>query len=396
MDARIRTVQTLQACYNCLGLDHNSWQCYSKRTCKECGKKHHTLPHKPIAQTTSEGKASTSMIVATQLTGKSSLAATIPQQTALVCSCQVMLDVNGKKQQVRAMIDPGSTLSFVTGRITTALRATRIPFTTSISGLNQSHAATSFFKIDTTLNSWDDNEMTPIKMTPSVVTSTTSITPASDITKNTNIGFTKDLRLADPEFGTPGKIDLLIGQDVLHEILKGGIVHVSGTSLYAINTVFGWVIGGKCDSPDQAVTAHIFCKANADNDTEKLLKAFWESEDPPSMVSGLSPEEQSALDYFQDTVTQEDVGRYRVCIPKKENSPSLGYSKPQAGRRYEQNYKTLVRKGRWTDFEEAVDEYSKLRHSELVPASDLSKTPDQAYYMGCERVKHDHQTACCV
>ena len=121
MDARIRTVQTLHACYNCLGLDHNSWQCYSKRTCKECGKKHHTLLHKPIGQTTFEGKAPTSTIVATQLTSESSLAATIPQQTALVWSCQVKLDVNGKKQQVRAMIDPGSTLSFVTGRIATAL-----------------------------------------------------------------------------------------------------------------------------------------------------------------------------------------------------------------------------------------------------------------------------------
>ena len=68
VDARIRTVQTLQACYNCLGLDHNSWQCYNKRTCKECGKKHHTLLHKPIGQTTSEGKAPTSTTVATQLT----------------------------------------------------------------------------------------------------------------------------------------------------------------------------------------------------------------------------------------------------------------------------------------------------------------------------------------
>ena len=162
--------------------------------------------------------------------------------------------------------------------------------------------------------------------------------------------------------------------------------------MYAINTVFGWVIGGKCDSPDEAVTAHICCKANADNNTERLLKAFWESEDPPSMVSGLYPEEQSALDYFQDTVTREDDGRYRVRIPKKENAPSLGYSKPQAVRRYEQNYKTVVRKGRWTDFEEAVDEYSKLRHSELVPASDLSKTPDQAYYMPMHGVVKESST----
>ena len=212
------------------------------------------------------------------------------------------------------------------------------------------------------LNSGDDNEITSITMSPSVVTSITSITPASDITKNTNLGFTKDLKLADPEFGTTGRIDLLIGQDVLHEILKGGIINVSGTSLYAINTVFGWVIGGKCDSPDQAVTAHISCKANADNYTERLLNAFWESEDLPSMVSGLSPKKQSALDYFQDTVAREDDGRYRVLIPKKEKAPLLGYSKLQAVCQYEQNYKTLVRRGRWTDSRRSSQQMISTRH----------------------------------
>ena len=208
--------------------------------------------HKPIGQTTSEGKAPTLTIVATQLTSESSLAATIPQQTALVWPCQVVLDVNGKKQPVRAMIDPGSTLSFVTGRITTALRATRIPFTTSISGLNQSHAGTSFFKIDTT---GQQRNNTDYDFTVSGYLYHQHHT-SFRYYQNTNLGFTKHPKLADPGIGTPGKIDLLIGQDVLHEILKGGIVNVSGTSLYAINTVFGWVIGGKCDSPNQAASCH--------------------------------------------------------------------------------------------------------------------------------------------
>ena len=46
IDQRQSTVQQLKACTNCLGSDHLLKNCFSKRSCRTCGRKHHTLLHR--------------------------------------------------------------------------------------------------------------------------------------------------------------------------------------------------------------------------------------------------------------------------------------------------------------------------------------------------------------
>ncbi len=83
-----------------------------------------------------------------------------------------------------------------------------------------------------------------------------------------------------------GRIDLLLGQDIIHRILRQGFLNSPTSDLYSVNTMFGWVIGGYCTSP-QVVTA-------IDADTNDLLRAFWETEEPPSDVDQLSHDDQVA------------------------------------------------------------------------------------------------------
>ena len=45
----------------------------------------------------------------------------IAGKTIIVRSCQVLVDVEGRTQIVRAMIDPGAAISFITGRIVSSL-----------------------------------------------------------------------------------------------------------------------------------------------------------------------------------------------------------------------------------------------------------------------------------
>ncbi len=115
---------------------------------------------------------------------------TIPDKTALVWSCQVLLETDGHAQLVRAIIDPGSTLSFLTNKVATALKAKRIPFATSIKGLAESHAATSNFKVNVTLKAANKPNEQPLQLSPSVVTSITGNTPANDITSHKDLEFT--------------------------------------------------------------------------------------------------------------------------------------------------------------------------------------------------------------
>ena len=55
---RQSTVRSKQLCFNCLGPDHTCAQCTSKKLCKECHKKHHTLLHLPAVVTTPSNAAS--------------------------------------------------------------------------------------------------------------------------------------------------------------------------------------------------------------------------------------------------------------------------------------------------------------------------------------------------
>ncbi len=85
------------------------------------------------------------------------------------------------------------------------------------------------------------------------------------------------------------------------------------------------------------MTAHICCRASIDADTNDLLRAFWETEEPPSDVDQLSHDDQIAITHFKDSVSREKDGRYTVQLSRRETAPPLGHSRSQAIRRYEQN-----------------------------------------------------------
>ena len=52
------------------------------------------------------------------------------------------------------------------------------------------------------------------------------------------------LRLADPKFGVPGCIDVLLGVDMFSRLVRQGRRKDLPGSPIAINTCFGWVLSG--------------------------------------------------------------------------------------------------------------------------------------------------------
>ena len=57
-----------------------------------------------------------------------------------------------------------------------------------------------------------------------------------------------DIPLADPDFGRPGRIDLLLGVDVFVEVLRQGRRIGPLGSPSAFETEFGWVFAGNINS----------------------------------------------------------------------------------------------------------------------------------------------------
>ena len=57
-----------------------------------------------------------------------------------------------------------------------------------------------------------------------------------------------NLVLADPNFGQPGKIDLLLGADLFADVLRQGRRSGPAVSPVAFETEFGWVLCGRTES----------------------------------------------------------------------------------------------------------------------------------------------------
>ena len=132
--ARRKTPQSLQFCFNCHGSSHTVHHCTSRHLCsKDYGNRHHTLLYHLEAVKTSnitpqESLPTQPTITMATVTPQTALTVTIPDKTALIWSCQVLQDTNGCSPLARAMIDPGSTLSFITGNLANSLKLRKFQF----------------------------------------------------------------------------------------------------------------------------------------------------------------------------------------------------------------------------------------------------------------------------
>lgn len=120
--------------------------------------------------------------------------------------------------------------------------------------------------------------------------------------------------------------------------------------------MFGYVIGGLCSTPIQAPTTPVCCLSNT-GEVDGLLRVFQETKETPTDSKHLSPDNQKALTLYQESVTREENGHYRVCLPRREPNLNLGHSRKQAVQRFESNRHLLQKQDKWEDFTKAVADY---------------------------------------
>lgn len=179
----------------------------------------------------------------------------------------------------------------------------------------------------------------------------------------TDLRIPANLRLADPEFHRPGKIDMLLGTGTTLSCLSIGQINLSNqrnVDLVLQKTQFGWIIGGGILSASRS--NHKTFVHNIQFDLQK----FWEVEEG-AVERFRSIEDQACEDHFLATVTRDDSGRYMVALPFNEKRDQLGESRSRALNRF----LTLERKlGRDPELKEKytqiMDEYRELGHMKQV------------------------------
>ena len=224
-------------------------------------------------------------------------------------------------------------------------------------------------------------------LTAIVVRHVTCDLPVRPISFCSNWNHLNDIPLADPDFGFPGRVDLLLGVDIFTEVLlHGRWIGPPGTSV-AFETVFRWVLAGQTSQPtsESFITSHHTFVTTGDD----LLRRFWEIEENTKHESNLSPEEKSVVQHFEMTHRRTTDGRFIVPLPKKPHSPSLGESRSHAVRRFLSLEHSLHAKNEFEEFDSVMQEYFDMKHAESVPTADLEKPPPSVFYLPMHAVKKE-------
>ena len=277
MEEKFNTASRLKVCTNCLPFNNFARNCPSRRSCKNCGGRHHSLLHRqhsPMRRTESTTEQQPAPTASnTQATPSSN---TVRGEVRVILGvCQVTVAHRGRLQKARVLLDSGSHMSIVTSRISQLLKVKNIREPTRLTGISQTEVPDRNFKPEISLIS-DGHPSIPLKAV--IIDKITGDLPGFHLSGARNKPFLQGLPLADPNCGHPSRTDMLLGSDILDEIMLPERRSSDDRTLHAWETIFGWSIRGKCiPEPSSQQDQPCLHFQAADLTTNDLLKAFWQT-----------------------------------------------------------------------------------------------------------------------
>ena len=201
---------SLKLCLNCLKPNHVAHDCNSTYRCRvqDCGRKHNSLLHND------RSAASTASHQANAATHAEDQDLDEENEECLLMTAKVTLvGPTVKMLTVRALLDAGSTLSIISTKARKHLNLKTTGKEVAISGIKskdnkQSHPMARVTLASEYSTEWK-REITVASMDE--VIRQLPLQEAHSVRKMSHL---QDLELADDKFDRPGKIELLLGQNV--------------------------------------------------------------------------------------------------------------------------------------------------------------------------------------
>lgn len=165
-------------------------------------------------------------------------------------TCQVKVKApDGTLVKVRALLDSGSTSSFVSERVVQFLSLSRCSQRLTVSGIGSTThksplSSASTFEVSSLCMPSEKFAVTAI-----VVPRVTCDLPLQPVYNHSNWDHLSDITLADPDFATPGKIDLLLGADIYSDVRLHSRRCGPHNNPTTFETKFGWVSPGESIAP---------------------------------------------------------------------------------------------------------------------------------------------------
>lgn len=383
LDQRKEKVISNNLCFKCLRAGHSAVRCSSSR-CAKCRGRHHLLLHSEELHNQRSSKGSTSTAekpksTTTATAGEPSSSANIStlhsrgNSQVVLSTAIVHKDEHGHVQKIRALLDSGSEVTFITEECAQRLRLRRRPGYVNISGVGKTDAGCTRGAVTLAMESIVDPSF-KLSVTALILKKLTNLVPRIELDNRSWPQFS-GITLADPDYYQPGRVDLLIGADVFGTLLADGLIPSSNKSPIAQNTRLGWILMGETIVTN--VTS-ISCNTSIIDDhrnLEDILKSFWEVENREPKTTILSADEQACEDHFLQTHSRDSTGRFVVRLPLT-NNVHLGESRGIALKRFNSTERRLAAqpelKKQYVDF---MREYSMLNH--MVP---VRNPPPSAHF----------------
>ena len=164
-------------------------------------------------------------------------------------TCRVMVSApDGSSVEARAILDSALSVSFISERLAQSLCLPRSNQNARISGIAGILHKSPIQSITTfhIAAAWSSSKK--IGVTAVIVPRVTCDLPLHPIPFDLKWDHLSNLQLANPTFGRPGRIDILLGVDVFVNVLLHGWRFGPHGSPVAFETEFGWVLAGEASS----------------------------------------------------------------------------------------------------------------------------------------------------
>ena len=296
--------------------------------------------------------------------------------------------------QARALIDPGAAMTLVSSRITQLFSLPLTKANLAFKGVQGTPCKTARHLTTFVISPLQVNQ-TQVTLSAAMVQKVTDNLPVQGTPTVEELPHIQNLKLADPTYHKPGRIDVLLGADAYPELMVHDCT-VTGPAKTpaAQNTIFGWTIVGPVTFKGDfsAVIPTNFAQGHTVDKLDELLSHFWETEEPHSPAEALTPEEEQVQQHYTDTVKYSpSTSRYKVTLPRRTEVAALGESRTRALLRYHSNEKSILRRNIWKPFQDVVQEYLDLGHAELILST--AQAPLETYYLPMHSVTKQSSTS---
>ena len=229
----------------------------------------------------------------------------------------------GHQAVARVLLDPASTASFITEKLANQLQLPKQRQSICINGIGETqctHTQNKTVRVD--IKSTHDSSSLET-LDAIVLRSLTKNLPLQSMPTG-DWTHLESLWLADPYFNVSKPIDILLGVDVYHDILKPGLILGPKGIPAAQDTIFGWVLFGNT-SPNlvrestlvkEATTMFV---AASQPSTQEIFQRFWSLEKAPNTMQTFSHVERLVVEDFTVNHKRDHDGRFIVRLPFKSD-----------------------------------------------------------------------------